>query len=111
MPAGCGRRKVDPAWAGFFGAFGFFASRLLRLRSLLKIALLVVSPITLGAGDAAFFRRRRHMSSAKYQHEQHDQQEEADATAAIAVMGWDITPIAPEERKQDQYKNNDKKSL
>jgi hypothetical protein len=43
--AGCGRRKVEPAWAGFFAAFGFFASRLLRLRSLPKMALLVVQTI------------------------------------------------------------------
>lgn len=41
-PAGCGRRKVEPAWAGFFAAFGFLASRLLRLRPLAKTILLVL---------------------------------------------------------------------
>jgi hypothetical protein len=39
-PAGCGRRKVEPAWAGFFAAFGFLTSRLLRLRPLAKTILL-----------------------------------------------------------------------
>ena len=38
-PAGCGRRKVELAWAGFFAAFGFLASRFLRLRSLAKTIL------------------------------------------------------------------------
>jgi len=32
--AGSGRRNVAPAWAGFFSAFGFLASRFLRLRPL-----------------------------------------------------------------------------
>jgi hypothetical protein len=38
-PAGCGRRKVELAWAGFFAAFGFLASRFLRLRPLAKTIL------------------------------------------------------------------------
>ena len=38
-PAGCGRRKVEVAWGGFFAAFGFLASRFLRLRPLAKTIL------------------------------------------------------------------------
>ena len=38
-PAGCGRRKVELAWAGFFAAFGFLASRFARLRPLAKTVL------------------------------------------------------------------------
>jgi len=37
--AGCGCRTVAPAWVGFFSAFGFLASRLLRLRPLANVVL------------------------------------------------------------------------
>jgi len=33
------RRNVAPAWVGFFSAFGFLASRLLRLRPLANVVL------------------------------------------------------------------------
>jgi hypothetical protein len=36
----CGRRKVEAAWVACFAAFGFFASRFLRLRPLAKAVLL-----------------------------------------------------------------------
>ena len=37
--AGCGRRNVAPAWVGFLAAFGFLASRFLRLRPLASVVL------------------------------------------------------------------------
>jgi hypothetical protein len=37
---GCGREYVDAGCTGFFAAFGFFASRFPRLRSLANVTLL-----------------------------------------------------------------------